>query len=128
MKTLFFRFFSLLFLFLSASVFAQSYWQQQVDYKMEVEMDVETYQYKGSQILTYTNNSPETLKKVFYHLYYNAFQPNSEMAIRLKTGKDANGRFKVDLDTLSPANQGYLKSPTSIKMVCFCNPNCRGRY
>lgn len=109
MKTFFFRFFTLLFLFLSASVFAQSYWQQQVDYKMEVEMDVETYQYKGSQILTYTNNSPETLKKVFYHLYYNAFQPNSEMAIRLKTGKDANGRFKVDLDTLSPANQGYLK-------------------
>ncbi|NBR74269.1 MAG: hypothetical protein EBT72_08110, partial [Flavobacteriia bacterium] len=54
---------------------AQNYWQQKVDYVMDLEMDVDTYQYHGSQELTYTNNSPETLHKVFYHLYYNAFQP-----------------------------------------------------
>ena len=26
------------------------YWQQHVDYKMEIDMDVKTYQYKGKQI------------------------------------------------------------------------------
>ena len=43
-----------------------SYWQQHVNYNMEIDMDVKKYQYKGKQHLTYTNNSPDTLKKVFF--------------------------------------------------------------
>ena len=42
-----------------------SYWQQQVDYTMEVDMNVENYQYTGTQELVYTNNSPDTLNRVF---------------------------------------------------------------
>ena len=36
---------------LSFSAIAQntSYWQQHVDYKMDVKMDVKTYQYKGNK-------------------------------------------------------------------------------
>ncbi|MEK9958680.1 MAG: M1 family metallopeptidase [Flavobacteriaceae bacterium] len=109
MKSSFYSLLSFFILSFPIALPAQNYWQQKVDYVMDLEMDVDTYQYHGSQELTYTNNSPETLHKVFYHLYYNAFQPDSEMAIRLKTGKDANGRFKVDMDTLSPENQGYLR-------------------
>ena len=97
----------LLSFLLSTSVFAQ-YWQQAVDYTIEVEMDHETAQYKGNQTVVYTNNSPETLKKVFFHLYYNAFQPGSEMAIRLKNAADKNRRFKVDIDSLKPEQQGFL--------------------
>ena len=44
-----------------------AYWQQHVDYKMDVVMDVKNHQYKGKQELVYTNNSADTLKKVFYH-------------------------------------------------------------
>ena len=95
------------FLF-STSISAQ-YWQQAADYTIEVEMDHETAQYNGTQTVVYTNNSPETLKKVFFHLYYNAFQPGSEMAVRLKSAADKNRRFKVDLDSLKPEQQGYLR-------------------
>lgn len=70
-----------------------TYWQQKADYKMEVSMDVKTYQYKGKQELVYTNNSPDTLKKVFYHLFLNAFQPGSEMDMRLQNIKDPDGRM-----------------------------------
>ena len=72
-------------------------------------MDTETAIYKGTQKLIYTNNSPETLKKIFYHLYFNAFQPESDMAIRLKNGGDKNRRFEISLDTLSADQSGYLK-------------------
>ena len=89
-------------------VFAQ-YWQQAVDYTIEVALDHETAQYTGNQTVIYTNNSPETLHKVFFHQYFNAFKPGSEMAIRLKNAGDKNGRFKVDIDSLSPKQQGYLK-------------------
>jgi Peptidase family M1 domain len=75
--------------------FAQSsdYWQQHVDYKMDVNMDVKTYQYSGKQELVYTNNSKDTLRKVFYHLYPNAFQPGSEMDARLQAIVDPDKRM-----------------------------------
>lgn len=85
------------------------YWQQAADYTMEVSLDTETANYSGVQTLVYTNNSPETLHKVFYHLYFNAFRPGSEMAVRLKSSPDRNGRFKVDLDSLTKEQQGLLK-------------------
>ena len=81
---------------ITGSLLAQnntSYWQQHVDYTMDVAMDVETYQYSGTQTLVYTNNSPDAISKVYYHLYFNAFQPGSEMDIRLQNIKDPDGRM-----------------------------------
>ena len=85
-------------------------------------MDVKNYQYKGKQELVYTNNSSDTLKKVFYHLFLNAFQPGSEMDARLHFIKDPDGRMvnKVKgadgkevkqsrIETLKPNEIGYLK-------------------
>ncbi|MDX1783390.1 MAG: M1 family metallopeptidase, partial [Aequorivita vladivostokensis] len=94
------------------SAFAQnnnSYWQQEVDYKMTVDMDVKTFQYKGTQELKYTNNSPDTLTKVFYHLYFNAFQPGSEMDVRSRTIADPDGRVMDRISKLSPSEIGYIK-------------------
>ena len=97
-----------------------SYWQQHVDYKMDVKMDVKSYQYKGKQELVYTNNSPDTLRKVYYHLFNNAFQPGSEMDARIQSIKDPDGRMvhkiKVGdtevkesrIKTLKPNEIGYL--------------------
>ncbi len=98
------------------SLLAQSstYWQQQVDYKMDVVMNVKNYQYKGKQELVYTNNSPDTLRRVFYHLYNNAFQPGSEMDARLQNIKDPDARMvnkakESRIKTLKPDEIGYLK-------------------
>ena len=90
------------------------YWQQEVDYTMEVAMDVESYIYKGTQKLVYTNNSPETLNRVYYHLYFNAFQPGSEMDIRLQNIADPDGRMtnedkKSRIASLKDDESGYLK-------------------
>jgi hypothetical protein len=101
-------YFFLLFI-ISSTTYGQSYWQQAVDYKMNVDVDVKTFEYSGEQELLYTNNSPDSLKKVFYHLYFNAFQPKSEMAVRIKTGKDKNTRFSLDIDSLKPSEIGYLR-------------------
>ncbi|WP_036380836.1 M1 family metallopeptidase [Muricauda sp. MAR_2010_75] len=93
-----------------------SYWQQHVDYTMDVNMDVKTYQYTGTQKLVYTNNSPDVLDRVFYHLYYNAFQPGSEMDIRLQNIKDPDNRMMENgvsrISTLSESEMGYLHAET----------------
>lgn len=90
-----------------------SYWQQKADYKMVIEMDVKTYQYKGTQQLIYTNNSPDVLDKVFFHLYNNAFQPNSEMDIRSRTIADPDRRVRDRIFHLKPNEIGY----TNIKSL-----------
>ena len=107
------RLYLLLLLFFSSNyVFSQNYWQQAVDYKMFVDVDVKTFKYKGSQRLIYTNNSPDTINKVFYHMFFNAFKPGSEMATRVKTGKDINVRLQYmhSIDSLQENEEGYIKS------------------
>ena len=103
------RNFSFLISLLIFQVGSAQYWQQAVDYTMEVSLDTDTALYNGTQKIVYTNNSPETLHKVFYHLYFNAFKPGSEMAVRLKNAADKNRRFKIDVDSLTLDQQGYLK-------------------
>ncbi len=89
------------------------YWQQHVDYTMDVEMNVENYQYNGTQKLVYTNNSPDELNRVYFHLYFNAFQPGSEMDMRLQSIADPDGRMvnsnkESRIASLSPTEIGYL--------------------
>ncbi len=86
-----------------------TYWQQHVDYKMEVDMNVNNYQYTGKQTLVYTNNSPETLDRVYYHLFPNAFQPGSEMDVRSRTITDPDPRVGSRIAALSPNEIGFLK-------------------
>ena len=85
------------------------YWQQHVDYKMTIDMDVKTHQYKGKQTLVYTNNSPDILHNVFYHLYFNAFQPGSEMDVRSRTIADPDPRVGDRISKLQPNDIGYIK-------------------
>ena len=57
--------------YLFAGIVAHSqYWQQEIDYKIEVNFDNINNQYKGFQKIKYTNNSPETLKKGFFSFVF----------------------------------------------------------
>src|SRR5688572_1668272 len=112
----------LLAILCSASIaFAQpDRWQQKVKYTMDINMDVTTNRFTGKQKLEYTNNSPDTLKRVFYHLYWNAFQPNSMMDMRSRElGKvrvdgrpDWDGRVRERILNLKPDEIGYQKIGT----------------
>ena len=95
------------------------YWQQHVDYTMDVTMDVKSFQYSGTQKLVYTNNSPDTLNRIYYHLFFNAFQPGSEMDIRLQNIPDPDNRMMSENQTsriaaLDQGEMGYLHA-TSLK-------------
>ncbi len=125
-----YRLLFLLLLICSAStMFAQpDRWQQRVKYNMDINLDVQTNRFTGKQKLEYWNNSPDTLAKVFYHLYWNAFQPNSMMDSRsrelgkiLFKGRDGSSvgdwdpRVKDRIQNLKPDEIGYQKI-LSLKM------------
>lgn len=107
-----------LFFFLSViQINAQNnvYWQQHVDYTMDIDMNVNNFQYNGKQKLIYTNNSPDELKYVFYHLQFNAFQPGSQMDIRLQHIKDPDGRMVI--------NKGTRENPVYESRISVLKPD-----
>jgi hypothetical protein len=100
-----------LFLFMAAplGVAAQcSERQQQVKYVMAVDLDVRTHRFTGDATLVYTNNSPDTLREVFFHLYFNAFRPGSEMDVRSRTIADPDPRVRDRINHLAPEEMGEL--------------------
>ncbi len=102
----------LLLLLGTVQAFAQrtgGYWQQRVDYKMDIDFDATTHRFNGKQKLVYTNNSPDVLNKVFYHLYFNAFQPGSMMDVRSRTIDDPDPRVGSRIFKLTPDQIGYQK-------------------
>lgn len=95
--------------FLTTSV-AQDYrWQQRAEYIMDVHLDVQTHKVNGIQKLVYYNNSPDTLNTVYYHLYFNAFQPGSMMDIRSRTISDPDSRVTDRISKLKEDEIGYQK-------------------
>lgn len=105
--------FTFMMLISISTLFAQNntgYWQQHVDYEMQVDFDDKNYQYEGEQKLVYTNNSPDTLNRVFYHMYFNAFQPGSEMDVRSRTIQDPDGRVRDRISKLSDEEIGFMRA------------------
>jgi len=87
----------------------RGYWQQYVHYTMDVDMDIKKHQYKGRQKLVYKNNSHDTLTKVYYHLYWNAFQPGSAMDWKARRVPDPDRHMDQTLKTLKPDETGFIK-------------------
>jgi Peptidase family M1 domain len=120
-----------LFALVSFTTIAQpeNRWQQRVSYNMVIDMDAAKNQFKGKQKLEYTNNSDKALNKVFYHLYFNAFQPNSSMDARsrelgktLSNGRpDWDQRVKDRILNLKEDEIGYQKI-ISLKMNGVAQP------
>ncbi|SHK74575.1 Peptidase family M1 [Reichenbachiella agariperforans] len=100
---------ALMILLVPVMSLAQDRWQQRVEYKMEIDMDAASNRFTGDQTLKYYNNSPDTLTRVYFHLYYNAFQPGSMMDVRSRTLPDPDRRVKDRIYKLEENEIGYHK-------------------
>ncbi len=101
---------SIFTLFILSTASAQpDRWQQRAVYKMDIDFDVNTHRFNGLQNLVYINNSPDQLNRVFYHLYFNAFQPGSMMDVRSNTIADPDGRVSDRISNLKENEIGYQK-------------------
>ena len=105
MKNIFFLSFVILF---SCYCFSQSNWQQRVEYEMKIDLDVDTFVFDGDQEIVYTNNSPDTIRKVYYHLFFNAFRPGSQMDLRSLNIADPDRRVKDRISLLNENDFGKM--------------------
>jgi len=92
--------------------FSQDYWQQHVDYEMNINVDISDFTYDGDQSIVYTNNSNDTINKVYYHLFFNAFKPNSQMDVRSRTIRDPDRRVGSRIVALEEKDYGDISVST----------------
>lgn len=101
---------STIFLLCMASMLtAQSRWQQQADYVINASLDTKKHLIKGQEQIRYTNHSPDTLTTLFFHLYWNAFQPGSMMDVRSRSLPDPDRRVQDRISKLTDGEIGYQK-------------------
>ncbi len=87
------------------------YWQQQADYKMQLQLDDANQKLYGTETITYTNHSPDVLTYLWLQLDQNLFQKNSDAQLtrteKMSEGKvyyndvlrqfsDYDGGFKIE--------------------------------
>ncbi len=66
-----------IFLVLATSILSQAqgqYWQQEVNYEIEVALNDRSNELNGFEKIVYTNNSPDTLTYIWFHLWPNAYK------------------------------------------------------
>ena len=93
----------------------RAYWQQYVQYRMDIDMDTKKHQFTGQQHLLYQNNSHDTLYKVYYHLYWNAFQPGSAMDWRARNLPDPDRNMDQLIQALKPDEIGFVQINTLLQ-------------
>src|SRR5215471_13215280 len=80
---------------------------QHVNYSMQIDFNAAENKFSGYQKAIYSNNSPDTLQNIFYHLFYNAFQPGSAMEERARSIRDQEGAIVTKFMSLKPDEYGY---------------------
>ena len=71
-------------------------------------MDVKSHRYTGTEKLVLQNNSPDTLYRAYYHMYFNAFRPGSMMDVRSRGVVDYKSRSGREVSDLKPEEYGLL--------------------
>lgn len=79
------------------------YWQQHVDYEINVVLDDVQHALNGSLAMRYTNNAPEALTEIWIHLWPNAYKDNSTAFARQKV-EQGSTRFQFAKDE----ERGYI--------------------
>ena len=89
-------------LFNGLFVFSQNYFQQEVNYKIEVQLDDKSHTLQAFEQIEYINNSPDKLEFIYFHLWPNGYK-NGETALAKQKG--SNNKWFYDQKT-----NGYIDS------------------
>jgi hypothetical protein len=87
------------------------YWQNQADYEIHVELDVAAKTLKGTEAITYTNHSPDTLSSLWLHLEQNIYRRDSRAAIMGGVGRPRGGSQSAE----TPSTEGFVLESVEIE-------------
>jgi hypothetical protein len=84
-------------------------WQQKADYNIAIDYNIQNDNYLGTESIQYINRSADTLNKVYFHLYFNAFQPGSDMDVFVQNIPDPQRGLDWKLKYLTSSEIGKMQ-------------------
>jgi len=84
---------------------AQNYWQQEVNYVINVTLDDKKHELHAFESIVYKNNSPDVLSEIYMHLWPNAYKDRSTALCKQKV---ENGSTR--LYYAKEKDRGYIDS------------------
>ena len=97
--------FILVFFWSSLKATSQDYFQQEVNFNINVTLNDRKHELNGSLSIEYINKSPDTLSFLYFHLWPNAYSDNKTGLAREIFTRDGKGKLFND-----PALKGYIDS------------------
>ena len=88
---------------LNFNISAQEYFQQKVNYTIDVKLNDEDHTLTGMEYIDYTNNSPNDLGFIWFHLWPNAYKDNSTALCKQKIEDGSTSLYYA-----SEAERGYI--------------------
>ena len=88
---------------MNINLFSQDYFQQEVNYNINVELNDQEHILTGEEIIEYTNNSPDDLDILWFHIWPNAYKDNTTALAKQKL---SDGDF--DLQNATKQERGYI--------------------
>ena len=78
----------------------KNYWQNRADYNLTINFNPQTRVLDGIDEVDYTNNSPDTLKQIWFKLYPNLYQKGVPRASAIKPEDETSGVkiSKIEID------------------------------
>ncbi|HBF87881.1 MAG TPA: hypothetical protein DDX39_04485 [Bacteroidales bacterium] len=95
--------FVLMLIFFMSSLYSQNYFQQEVNYKINVRLDDSNHMIYADEIIEYTNNSPDTLTFLYFHLWPNGYKNNNTAL-----AKQQINMMNKKLYSSSSEDKGYI--------------------
>ncbi|PJJ55034.1 M1 family metallopeptidase [Hymenobacter chitinivorans] len=89
--------------FAQQSLAPKGYWQQEANYSIDVTLDDKQHELRGTEELQYTNNSPDQLTFIWFHLWPNAYKDNTTAFAKQQL---RNGSRKFQF--AKAAQRGYI--------------------
>ena len=114
---------SIVFLLLSNTlVFSQTYFQQEVNYTINVKLNDKVHSLSGFETIEYINHSPDTLKFIYFHLWPNAYKnKNTALANQLLENGETNFHY-AENDELGYIDSLNFKTGEEINLCSLQKP------
>ncbi len=91
-----------------------NYWQNKSDYKINVKLDPRTKLLEGSEVITYYNNSPDSLSELVIRLYHNINKPNAHRDFNINEKSITEGvtikQIQLEKNKLDLGNQSIVRT------------------
>jgi hypothetical protein len=92
-------------LFSPLFIFSQSYWQQRVNYTINVKLNDQKHELSGFENVEYNNHSPEPLEFIYFHLWPNAYKDNTSALAKQFLQQGKRNLYFADV-----SERGYIDS------------------